>query len=43
MLLMSIKSQFSNVSFRTQGRVDVESPSVANSLRECATASPRAW
>jgi hypothetical protein len=31
------------MSFRTQERVDVEPPSVANSLRECATASPRAW
>jgi hypothetical protein len=31
------------VSFRTQGRVDVELPSVADSLRECAAASPRAW
>jgi hypothetical protein len=31
------------MSFRTLGRVDVEPPSVADSLRECATASPRAW
>jgi hypothetical protein len=31
------------MSFRTQGRVDVEPPSVADSLRECAVASPRAW
>jgi hypothetical protein len=31
------------VSFRTPGRVDVEPPSVADSLRECATTSPRAW
>jgi hypothetical protein len=30
------------MSFRTQRRVDVELSSVANSLRECATASPRA-
>jgi hypothetical protein len=29
--------------FRTPGRVDVEPPSVADSLRECAAASPRAW
>jgi hypothetical protein len=31
------------MSFRTQGRVDVEPPSVANSLHECAAMSPRAW
>jgi hypothetical protein len=31
------------VIFCTQGRVDVEPPSVADSLRACATASPRAW
>jgi hypothetical protein len=31
------------VSFRTQGRVDVEPPSIADSLREHITASPRAW
>jgi hypothetical protein len=31
------------MSFRTQGRVDVEPPSFADSLRECAAASPRAW
>jgi hypothetical protein len=30
------------MSFRTQGRVDVEPPSVANSLHGCATASPQA-
>jgi hypothetical protein len=42
-LLMSMKSQVLSVSFRTQGRVDVEPPSVVDSLRECATASPRAW
>jgi hypothetical protein len=29
--------------FRTPGRVDVEPPSVADNLRERATASPRAW
>jgi hypothetical protein len=29
--------------FRTQGRVDVEPPSIADSLRECAAVSPRAW
>jgi hypothetical protein len=40
---MSMKSQVLRVIFRTPGRVDVESPSVANSLRECAAASPRAW
>jgi hypothetical protein len=31
------------MSVRTQGRVDVEPPSVADSLRECAAGSPRAW
>jgi hypothetical protein len=31
------------MSFRTPGRVDVEPPSVADSLRECAATSPRAW
>jgi hypothetical protein len=31
------------MSFRTQGRVDVEPPSVVDSLRECAAANPRAW
>jgi hypothetical protein len=31
------------MSFRTQGRVDVEPPSVADSLHECSTASPRAY
>jgi hypothetical protein len=40
---MSMKSQVLNVSFRTQGRVDVEPPSVADSLRECAATSPRTW
>jgi hypothetical protein len=29
--------------FRTPGRVDVEPPSVADSLHECAVASPRAY
>jgi hypothetical protein len=42
-LLMLMKSQVLSVSFRTQGRVDVEPPSVTDSLRECAAASPRAW
>jgi hypothetical protein len=41
--MMSTKSQVLNVIFRTPGRVDVEPPSVADSLRECAAASPRAW
>jgi hypothetical protein len=31
------------VNFRTPGRVDVEPPSVADSLRECTASSPRAW
>jgi hypothetical protein len=31
------------MSFHTPGRVDVEPPSVADSLRECATTSSRAW
>jgi hypothetical protein len=31
------------VIFRTPGQVDVEPPSVADSLRGCAAASPRAW
>jgi hypothetical protein len=31
------------MSFRTQGRGDVEPPSVVDSLREYAAASPRAW
>jgi hypothetical protein len=43
MLLMPMKSQVLRVIFRTQGRVDVEPPSVADSLRECTAASPRAW
>jgi hypothetical protein len=42
-LLMSMKSQVLRVIFRTPGRVDVEPLSVADSLHECATASPRAW
>jgi hypothetical protein len=37
-----IKSQVLSVIFRTPGQVDVEPPSVADSLRECAAASPRA-
>jgi hypothetical protein len=41
-LLMSTKLQILNVSFHTQRRDDVEPPSVADSLRECATTSPRA-
>jgi hypothetical protein len=40
---MSMKSQVLSMSVRTQGRVDVEPPSIADSLRECATSSPRAW
>jgi hypothetical protein len=40
---MSMKSQVLIVSFRTQGRVDVEPPNVADSLRERAMTSPRAW
>jgi hypothetical protein len=43
MLLMSTKSQVLRVIFRTLGRVDVEPPSVADSLRECVTMSPQAW
>jgi hypothetical protein len=43
MLLMSIKSQVLSMSFRTQGRVHVEPPSIVDSLRECATARPQAW
>jgi hypothetical protein len=42
-LLMSTKSQFLRVIFCTPGRVNVEPPSVADSLHECATASPRAY
>jgi hypothetical protein len=38
-----MKSQALRVIFRTPGRVDVEPPSVADSLRECAMASPWAW
>jgi hypothetical protein len=41
--LMSTKSQVLSMSFCTPGRVDVEPPSVANSLHECASVSPRAW
>jgi hypothetical protein len=40
---MSMKLQVLRVIFRTQGRVDVEPLSVADSLRECALSSPRAW
>jgi hypothetical protein len=40
---MSMKSQVLKVIFRTQGRVDIEPPSIDDSLRECAAASPRAW
>jgi hypothetical protein len=42
-LLMLMKSQVLSVSFRTQGRVDVEPSSIVNSLRECAMTSPRAY
>jgi hypothetical protein len=42
-LLMSMKSQVLRVIFCTPGRVDVKPPSVADSLRECAMSSPRAW
>jgi hypothetical protein len=42
-LLMPTKSQVLRVIFRTPGRVDVEALSVADSLRECAMTSPRAW
>jgi hypothetical protein len=31
------------MSFRTPGRVDVEPPSVADILRECATSNPQTW
>jgi hypothetical protein len=40
---MSMKLQVLMVVFRTPGRVDVEPPSVADNLRECAATSPRAW
>jgi hypothetical protein len=40
---MSTKSQVLRVIFCTPGRVDVEPPSVPDSLRECAASSPRAW
>jgi hypothetical protein len=36
---MLMKSQVLSVIFRTPGRVDVEPPSVADSLRECAMTS----
>jgi hypothetical protein len=38
-----MKSRVLRMIFRTQGRVDVEPPSVADNLRECSTMSPRAW
>jgi hypothetical protein len=38
-----MKLQVLSMSFRTLERVDVEPPSVADRLRECAAASPRAW
>jgi hypothetical protein len=40
---MSTKSQVLSMSFHTQERVDVEPPNIADSLRECVEASPRAW
>jgi hypothetical protein len=33
---MSMKLQVLSMSFRTQGRVDVEPPSVVDCLRDCA-------
>jgi hypothetical protein len=39
---MSMKLQVLKVIFRTQGRDDVEPPSVVDSLRECVMTSPRA-
>jgi hypothetical protein len=42
-MLMSTKSQVLSMRLRTQGRVDVEPLNVAESLRECMMASPRAW
>jgi hypothetical protein len=42
-LLMSMKLQVLSVSFRAQGRVDVEPPSVADSLYECTATSLRVW
>jgi hypothetical protein len=40
---MLTKSQVLSVSFHTQGQVDVEPLSVADSLHECMMTSPRAW
>jgi hypothetical protein len=40
---MSTKSQVLRVIFRTPRRVDVEPPSVADSLRKGVVASPRAY
>jgi hypothetical protein len=40
---MSTKSQVLRVIFRTPEQVDIEPPSVADSLRECVAMSPRAW
>jgi hypothetical protein len=40
---MSMKSHVLRVIFRTPGRVDIEPPSVVDSLHECAVTSPRAW
>jgi hypothetical protein len=41
-LLMSMKLQVLRVIFCTPGQVDIEPPSVADSLRECAMASLQA-
>jgi hypothetical protein len=41
-LLMSMKSQVLMVIFCIPWRVDVEPPSVADSLRECTTTNPQA-
>jgi hypothetical protein len=40
---MLTKSWVLRVIFRTLERVDVEPPSVADSLCECTVASPQAW
>jgi hypothetical protein len=42
-LLMLMKLHVLSVSFRTPGRVNVEPPSVVDSLRKRAMLSPRAW
>jgi hypothetical protein len=42
-LLMSMKLQVLSMSFRTPRQGDIEPMSVADSLRECATTSPRVW